>query len=339
MRPAPSSTIRDPRWLAHRYDPARDAFHFIDVDRPSRCAVPFLTDEYLTPATPHVWARSEAVPAAPASAPLHFVFHAAYCCSTLVAAALDRPNVASTLKEPVVLNDLVGWRHRGGDPGRVAAVLGDSLSLLARPFEPGEAVIVKPSNVVNALAPAMLSLRPSARAVLLYAPLRVYLASIARKGLWGRLWVRDLLVKQLADGLIDLGFQQSDYLKLTDLQVAAVGWLAQIDLFAKMLAAYPHRVRTLNSETLLADPARALRLLAAFYAVPLSPSDAAAIADGPVFERDAKSGEAYTARDRRQEQERGSALYAEEIDKVLTWISAVAATAGVAMEPGGSLIA
>jgi hypothetical protein len=251
----PAARIADPQWLAHRYDPGHDAVHLIAADRAMRSAATFLTDEFLpTAAAPIVAPRQQAIDLVPRIDPVHFIFHSAYCCSTLLAQVLDRAGLASTLKEPLILNDLIGWRHRGGNPAKVAGVLDSVLTLLSRGFVPGEAVIIKPSNVVNALAPTILTMRPEARAVLLYAPLRVFLTSIARKGMWGRLWVRELLAKQLADGMVDLGFAPEDYFRLTDLQVAAVGWIAQADLFAALASRFPGRVRSLQSETLLAAP-------------------------------------------------------------------------------------
>eukprot|EP01137_Pigoraptor_chileana_P025078 Opistho-2@94009 len=203
--PALRQLLSDPSWLPHRYDERRDAFHLLQVDRAGRAGIPFLTDEHLQGRAPRVVDRAQVVAAAPAAAPVHFIFHSAYCCSTLLARLLDMPGVASTLKEPVFLNDMVGWRHRGGEGRRIAMVLDQGLGLLARPFDAGEAVIIKPSNVVNALIPAMMAMKPDAKALLLYAPLEQYLSSIARKGMWSRLWVRELLVKQLRDGMVQLG--------------------------------------------------------------------------------------------------------------------------------------
>ncbi len=66
----------------------------------------------------------------------------------------------------------------------------------------------------------------------------------------GRLWARDLLVKQLREGLHPFGYQGEDYLGQTDLQVAALGWLAQHILFARMVEQFgPGRVATLDSES------------------------------------------------------------------------------------------
>jgi len=330
--------IADPDWLAHRYDPDGDAVHFIAADRAVRRAATFLIDDHLPSAVnPMVVARKEALGAAPRADPIHFIFHSAYCCSTLLAQAFDHVGLATTLKEPLILNDLVGWRHRGGNPAKLAEVLDSVLTLLSRGFVPGEAVIIKPSNVVNALAPTILTMRPEARAVLLYAPLRVFLTSIARKGMWGRLWVRELLAKQLADGMVDLGFRPEDYFRLTDLQVAAIGWIAQADLFAGLVTRFPGRVRCLQSEALLASPRAAIAAICDLYALSADADTIDAMADSDVFGRNAKDGTVYQANDRMREQIEGAALHADEIDKVLVWADAVARNAGVALEPPAPL--
>ena len=275
--------------------------------------------------------------AAPAPAPLHFIFHSAYCCSTLMARVFDLPGISTSLKEPQILNDMVGWRHRGAEAQRLGLVLSSSLDMLARPFEPGEAVVIKPSNLVNGLAEPMLRMRPQANALLLYAPLKAFLASIARKGMWGRLWVRELLLKQLADGLIDLGFEPQDYLTQTDLQVAAVGWLAQHALFRRLAEQYPGRVRTLDSELLVARPAEAVAATADLFGLPLT-GERLAQAVAAEFSRDAKDGSAFTPERRARSFEAGLDLHREKIEKVTLWAEAVAANAGVALEARNPLL-
>ena len=338
--PSIEAAVADAAWLAHRYDPGFDAVHLLPVPRETHRRVTFLTDDYL-PAGPQplVFRRSDAIAARPATAPIHFVFHSAYCCSTLVARAFDLPGWAMGLKEPMILNDLVGWRRRGGEGPDMAAVLDSVLTLLARPFSPGEAVVVKPSNIVNGFAPAMLALRPEARALLLYAPLRTYLASIAKKGMDGRLWVRTLLLGLLDDKLVDLGFSPRDHLGHSDLQVAAVGWLAQQQLFARLVDRFGRdRVRTLDSETLTADPAAAMAALAGLFGLPLGAQDLAEIVAGPAFTSHSKTGAAFAAGDRAQEHRRAADIHADEIHKVAVWAEAVAAAAGVPLHAPAPLI-
>ena len=334
------AAARDATWLAHRYDPGHDAVHLLPVPRAEHRRATFLTDEYLPAGlSPLVVRRGDAIAAAPPTAPLHFIFHSAFCCSTLLARALDRRGWGMGLKEPVILNDIIGWRRRGGQGPDMAQVMDDVLTLLSRPFAPGEFVCVKPSTVVNALAPAMLTLRGDACAVLLYAPLRTYLGSIARKGLDGRLWVRTLLTGMLDDRLVDLGFGPRDYLGQTDLQVAAVGWLAHQQMFARLIAQFgPTRVRTLDSATLMADPAAALSAFATLIGRPLDPGALAEMTAGAAFTTHSKSGAAFDAGDRAAELARGDRLHSDEIEKVAVWAEAVAETAGVAMTPPAPLI-
>ena len=90
------------------------------------------------------------------------------------------------LKEPEILNELAeGMRARALSEEALRTVV----QLLARPFASGEKVVIKPSNVVNVLAPSLLELDPGSNAIFLFAPLPRFLRSIADKGLWGRRWV------------------------------------------------------------------------------------------------------------------------------------------------------
>jgi len=330
----PEQVPGDASWLAHRYDPVGDKVHFVHTPRDAHRGATFLTDEFLANANaPFVMDRETARHAAAKAAPIHFIFHSAYCCSTLLARAFDIEGVSMGLKEPVILNDLSGWKHRGGSPAQIARVLDTSLNLLARPFDEGEAIIVKPSNLINAFGPAMLAMRPDAHALLLYAPLRVYLGSIAKKGMWGRLWVRELFVKLARDGLVDYGFSPEEVLRQTDLQIAAIGWLAQHRLFDRLARTYgPSRVRTLNSETLLARPAESVAALSQLFGLTLDEAAITSIVAGDSFTRHSKGGEDFSRDDRIAAQRDAAIVHAEEVDKVLQWAEAVAASADQSLD-------
>ena len=325
--PGIPAIVRDPLWFADRYDPGHDAVHFRYLTRADHRAATFLTDEYLPAGTPVVVRRADALAAAPVTGPIHFVFHSAYCCSTLLARAFDAPGAAMGLKEPVLLNDLVGWKARGAAAADLAAVLDAGLTLFARPFGSGEAVVVKPSNVANGLASAMLTVRPAACALLLHAPLATYLGSVARKGMTGRLWARDLLVKQIADGTQWPGMTASDFIGQSDLQAAAIGWLASHALFARAAVRFPGRVRTLDSERLMADPAAAMTALGRLFDLDL---DVPAIVAGPAFATHSKDGRAFDAAARAADLA-AAAAHGDEIGKVVVWAEAVAATVGLSL--------
>jgi hypothetical protein len=198
-------------------------------------------------------------------------------------------------------------------------------------------VIVKPSNIVNPLIPAMLAMRPDSRALLLHAPLDDYLASIARKGMWGRLWVRDLFGKLLREGMLAfLGIAPDQYLSLTDIQVAAAGWLAQHRQFDMLTRQFGGRVATLDSGTLVSRPQATLAALADLFDLRIDPAQIAAIVDGPVFARDAKTGASFGQGQRQADARRGLSVHAEEVEKVGQWARIVADNAGIPMILSGA---
>ncbi len=338
--PATTAQIAaDPLWFPYRFEEAGDNIHFRRLERDSHRRATFLTDEYLGKADEIVvLKRGEVMRLASDPGPVHYIFHSAFCCSTLLARAFDIGGVSMGLKEPWILNDIAGWRLRGAPGPHVAEALDHVLALMTRPMQHGEVTILKPSNLLNGLAPAMMQLRPFARALLLRSPLPVFLKSIAKKQMDGRLWVRDLMIKQIKEGYIDLGLEEWDYLGLTDLQSAAVGWLAQQAGFARLAATYPDRVRTLDSETLLARPSDALAVLSSFYGMTLSDEAVDAIVTGPNFATDSKSGKPFHLANRDAGYIAAAAANADEIEKVLIWAEAVANAAGVAMVPPLPLI-
>ena len=325
-------SLNDPEWLAHRFVESDDAVRFIRVPRGDHDAVPFLTDEYLRERDIAADVPTVQCLELPGDAPLHFIFHSAFCSSTMLVRAFDRPGLAMGLSEPVILNDLVGFRRRGAEPRAVARAADAATRLLGRPFGPGEAVIVKPSNLVNPLALLLMMLRPQSRALFLYAPLETFLISVARKGIDCRLWVRELLEAFMRDGALDLPFTPEDYFRQTDLQVAAVGWLAQHQLFSRLAERLgQERLRFLDSASLHADPEATLQAVATHFGLPLGHQAVCDIVAGPVFSRHSKSGQLFTAETRAQDYAVVRSAHRDEIEKVVIWAGAVAKSAGISL--------
>lgn len=334
----PEFSLEDAEWLAHRHVEGADRIRFVHVPRREHRQFPFLTDEYLGQSRAwHDVPVADCLAAVP-PAPLGIIFHSAFCGSTMLLAGLDRPGVAMGLSEPVLLNDIVGFRRRGAEPAAVARLADVATRLLARPFGAGEAVIVKPSNLLNPLARLIMALRGDAQALLLHAPLDQFLVSVVRKGLWCRLWVRELAEGYLTDRALDLGFTQQELFRQSDLQIAALGWLAQQALFVRLAAELgPSRVRSLDSERLASHPHQALAAAARHFRLTLPGEAIDGIVRGPVFTRHSKSGAAFDASQRKAEYAASRALHDDEIGKVLVWAEAVARANGLPMDLPGPL--
>ena len=329
-----SAIVRDYRWFPFRIDPGADALLFALADRDAHRAATFLDDQLLQQASktcqlslPEI---APAVAQLPAN-PCHFIFHSAFCCSTLLARALDLPGKAMGLKEPLALNDLAQAALAAGTAAAVRSQLDPVLRLLARPFAPGETIVLKPSNVVNPLSEQILDLRPASKALLLSSALPDFLRSVAKKGLWGRIWARKTMSSLGRIPHLKSGFSEADRWEQSDLQVAALVWLDHRAQFAQLLSRMPaERVASLDSADLLDDPARALAAVGEFFELGLSPDEIAAIAQGPVFASNAKRhDQKFDADRRRQEHAAIGELLAEEIEMVTKWAGSVAEFAGV----------
>jgi hypothetical protein len=328
----PGSIAADPEWLPSHWDEQRGALQFAWLPRDAHARLTFLADEYLRELAP----PAETVPiAALAGADLsdsapHYIFHSAFCCSTLVTRALGEPGLAMGLNEPQILNELADGARRGRLPAELTAIVA---RLLGRPFAGGENVIVKPSNVANRIAGALMEATPNSRAIFLYAPLERFLKSVAGKGMWGRIWGRRLYRTLLKDCPVDFGIDEGAAFELTDLQVCGLAWLLHQAQCAALLAEFPGRVATLDSRTFLDRREQALLALARHFGLSLDASGARRIAEGPAFQTHSKAlGRAFDP-EAESPTTAPMPIVDEEIAMVEPWVRAVAGQAGIAAEP------
>src|SRR6476660_941178 len=218
--PTPSEVVRDPEWIPHTYDLAGANLTFVHVPRAARPELMFLSDEHFGGRFPKVTLPAASIAAEVGSAtraPLHYIFHTSFCCSTLLAKALTVPGISEALKEPDALINLANRFVRSDDaPNRQRLEL--VLSLLEREPAPGEAVIVKPTNFANRLMEPMLSARPAARAVFLYSDVETFLRSLLKRGMWGRRFGRQLYLNLANWVPVNFGIAPTELFEMTDLQ-------------------------------------------------------------------------------------------------------------------------
>ena len=326
--------LDDPHWLPHGFDAARGTIGFIRLPRERLSEPAFLADAGSQPGTaPVELSVAQVADAQVPQAPLHFIFHTAFCRSTLLVRALEQPGKSTGLSEPGILARLVGK----GDAGTQAVA--PVVRLLGRPWGQGEGgpepVFVKPTNHANSLIPALMEARPDAKAVLMTNPLPSFLAAVVRKGMLGRRWARQLYLEMMGYAGMDLGMDAREQFAMTDLQAGALAWFLHQRYFDALVRQFGDRVRVLDGDAFGEEPARVLEAVGAFSGVPI---DAAAIATGPLFAKDAKTGEDYATKSARDAEASKSAVVEDEIAKLGEWVSMIAAQAGVAVPVRGTLV-
>ena len=338
-KPSASDVAIDADWLPHTFDSGGSQLTFVHVPLFRRKELMFLSDEHFAGNFDKVSFPAAAVAdeiSGAKRAPLHFIFHTSFCCSTLLAGALDIAGVSSSLKEPDILINLANRLIRSDDHAnreRLELVL----RLLERPPANGETVIVKPTNFANRIAEPALAARPEVRAILLYSDVETFLRSLLKRGMWGRIVGRKLFAQLSGWSPLNLGFGQSELFEQTDVQVAALAWLMQVHHFDRLARAFgPERVMVMDSATFLADPATTLDTAQALFGLDLDRKQVEAIVSGPVFARHSKfSNRSYDTDARAKDHSAVSEANSEELGMVAKWIEAVAAEAGVPMRPGG----
>jgi hypothetical protein len=266
---------------------------------------------------------------------MHFIFHTSFSGSTLLARALDIEGISTALREPDVLINLAN-RFIRSDDSTNGQRLELVLRLLARPFAPGESVIVKPTNFSNRLVDPILTLRPESRAILLYSDIESFLRSLLKRGMFGRIFGRNMFAQLGSWCPLNLGYSASDLLLQTDAQIAAVAWLMQIrhfDLIARKFGS--GRVMVLDSASMLASPEAAIKNVQDLFGLRLTADQIHQIASGPVFSRHSKiSDRDYDSVVREQEHRTAGNVHADEIGMVVQWIQAVAGQVGTPLRPG-----
>lgn len=335
--------LRDAAWVPFQYDAQADTLSFAHLPREAQRAAVFLDRRFIgsafkTPPVPIRALSSDAL--RDVRGPLHFIFHTGFCCSTLLARAMDIPGVSMGLKEPAVLVSFAQhWSNARQTPGALNA-LGVTLDLLSRPLSPRETQIVKPTNVANHLLPEILHLRPDAKILVLYSGLRSFLEAIVRRDANGRLFGRQIFQGFASAIPLETTFSVEEQLLLTDLQIAAQAWLMQTTFFASIARHHGRaRIRTLNSDTLLSDPARALTSLSEFFGLHQKPRRWTDVAASSVFREHAKEhGLPFDAQAHHAQLAAAGSLHANEINAVEAWAQHLAQRSNAALTLGDTLL-
>ncbi len=329
--------VDDPAWLPHIYHPARDELGFAYVPREMRERVVFLDPRHMPnlPIGMAPVAELHDVIPRQVAAP-HFIFHTAFCCSTLLARALEHPGVATAVREPFVLVALGQSSTMAVPAGRVRRALDVVLALLSRPLVPGERQIIKPSNTGNLIARDALELRPQAKALLLYSTLEDYLASTAGNEAARSFATTVFPLFRFLPPQAEIAAQPAGF----DLYTPALVWLKQVALFGQLVRRFgADRVRTLNSATFLAHKADTLVRAAQFLELEADESLWRATAAGPLFAQHAKApGRPFDEYERRARHDEVRTAHAHEIDAAVRWTEAIAASKSLPLTLGDTLL-
>ncbi len=322
---SPADLIADASWLPHRLDMGRRVVSFGRFEREALSRASFL--DYRIEAAAQAWAdasiddllaaSSSVRPAKPA-----FLFHTSYCCSTLLSRALDRPGSVLALKEPEIvmgLSNAYRMAQHQAAQDEIHKLRNLLLALIARPHVGDECVLVKPTNAANNLVPLFAAL--DIPIILLYGDLRGFLTSVIKKGDPCKTLIRQIYRVYAMDNIGVSAIPQRDALALTDLQIAALVWRHQIELFNAVLSTPRNTtVRPLDFHTLLQRPAETLNAASDHLKLAHDVDYCRTVAEGALFRTDAKDeSRTYDATQRAQEERALMGQHADALDLIEGW--------------------
>lgn len=317
--------VADPQWFPDGFDAGRGIIRFARMTREAVSENPFLDERKSKSVSGWADARVDDLISntKPAPAPA-FIFHSAFCGSTLLARALDVPGKTLPLKEPNILLDLVNARRvtpslqSGSNYEKLASVV---VSLLGRRHKEDERIVIKPTNSASPFAPFAFKLNcPS---LFLYGSLNDFLVSILKKREEGRAFVRQQFNIFALDRTGLSGIEPRKAMSLTDLQVAALIWRHQLEEFSRFLNMSPSAA-SIEFAAIIAKPGAALSAVARHFSLPLNREEIEAAASGPIFLTNSKfANEAFDAEKRKAENNKIKALFDVELKLISSWIETI----------------
>lgn len=308
----------DPRWFAVDLDVPERAFRFLPIDEDVLERSVFIDNRIAAPLNVARPVPVEALSALPLpAAPPAYLFHTAFCGSSLLARALHLPGHGVALREPLLLRRLADAQVTGRV---IHDLMEPAWRLLARPWTPGGRVLVKPTNMALDLAGGLLERAPSARAVVLYSGLEDFLISNLKKSPETQAKIPGLALRLARAAGLDMRLGIAGEPAFDLITAVVVMWAAEIEILGHLLATpLAARVRVLTMDRLLADLPATTAACAAWYGFDW-PATALAARVAVVGAEHAKEpGMAYGPAQRAAEAERVRARHGEAVRAALAW--------------------
>jgi hypothetical protein len=322
--------LADPRYFPVLLDLDGDRLLFVETTRELLASAPCVDgrspiadgsaiEVRLSEALAASWARP--------APPDRYIFHVAYCGSTLLATLLDCPSRSFALREPNILVDLANAKARFPE-NRTDPPLTLARALLRRRWQAAEPALCKPSNWANNLVPELTADPARIRPLFLATDQRTYLRAVMRGGrdrIESVLRTAEHLLEDAADRDPLWAAATARPADATEVaaRLALVCLHRQFELFEQAIERGGWNSRHLLTLAQLEDdPVGACCLAAEALELdlPRSALKAAVARRGAYYSKG--PGQAYSPGDRRARDEDVARAFGAAIDRALDWAAA-----------------
>ncbi len=304
-----------PELFPHSLDVEKNTVSLIRLGEGAYRAASFLDARILTPTTmartiawPELAAATSALPET-----CDFIFHIGHVGSTLLARLLGAHPAIFALREPLPLRTLAQMRIDGRPLDE--ATLTTLLKLWSRTFRPEQRALVKATSFVSEIAPDILARPYGPRAIFLFVPAEIYLATILG-GANSRQEARMLGASRMNRLQKRLGKAVPQ--PASEGELIAMSWACEM---RALKAAETDRVLWLNFDDFLSDPQTSLAKCSAHLGVDTSADQLRDILAGPDMRTYSKAQEySYDAQLRSDVLNQARAEHGAEIRRGMVWL-------------------
>jgi hypothetical protein len=250
--------------------------------------------------------------------PVHYIFHTAFCCSTLLARYLESLSHVLVLKEPGLLSHVAVARYDSQDAWQETATL--TLALLSRTYAANQAISIKASDWCNSIAEFALAANPAATGTFQMVPLRRFVLAVlksARRRRWAH--ARARLARR--DAGQTAGLTNVAGATFTDGQAAAFIWLVNVSSCRRLKeGVYSSRVGLLDGEELAARPGPCLKRVIAGSCLHRADADLSCLAESFASQTYSKGqGREFDVNTRSSELGQLNDTWGREADAAVSW--------------------
>jgi hypothetical protein len=296
---------------------------FVSLSEADYGAASFLDERILPQAGPGHWSTwAELVQSLPPpGGECDFIFHIGHVGSTLLSRLFDHSPRIFGLREPSILRSLAWTELDGIETALLTERARIFLRLWSRTWRREQKTLIKATSFTSEIAPLLMRLQPSARALLMYVAPRVYIASILA-GDASRAETRFNAPKRLSRLHRRLGLEAWRLGEMTEGEVIAMSWVSEMLSLDRSAEAFPDRVMWLDFEAFLKLPADWLSAGLTHLHGQAPAADVAAMSASPALGRYSKAPEhAYDAALRARVLAQSEKQHAYEIGRGVRWLA------------------
>ena len=312
--------ISDASWMPYSLDAGFEHINFVKTTREQVSAAAFLDNRFLT--------EDNEMQTFPIRDLIgldighfvkpSFIFHSAFCCSTLMAGALNISGKVLVLKEPEIIMSLANAKRMfvrinktEQDYQTLSKLI---IELLSRRFMPQEAIVIKATNAANNLVEDIRAMKIPF--IMMQSSLEDFLVSVLKKGESCKSFIRNQYnIFTLDPGpLSQINPRQA--MTLTDLQVACLVWRHQMQIFEQQGKGQS----IINDQDFLREKDQTILLVADALGLGMTSTDVTTLMASGFFSKNSKfKNENLNTKQRTNEAKDVFHRYQSEITDTLNW--------------------